>query len=195
MCEPVDGLPRIDRAVSAALTASYVALKGGDRVALFGFAREVDLITPFVTEARAFHRLQSAAAGLDYHSQEPNFTLALATLSSRLERRSMVVLFSDFSDPTSAELMIESVGRLVQKHVVLFVTMDDVELDSMVAADPADLEKLAEAVSADTLARQRALVLQRLRQLGVDVIEAPWDKIGYRLIDRYLDIKRAGSIG
>ena len=195
MCEPVDGLPRIDRAVSAALTASYVALKGGDRVALFGFARKVDLITPFVTEARAFHRLQSAAAGLDYHSQEPNFTLALATLSSRLERRSMVVLFSDFSDPTSAELMIESVGRLVQKHVVLFVTMDDVELDSMVAADPADLEKLAEAVSADTLARQRALVLQRLRQLGVDVIEAPWDKIGYRLIDRYLDIKRAGSIG
>ena len=195
MCEPVDGLPRIDRAVSAALTASYGALKGGDRVALFGFARKVDLITPFVTEARAFHRLQSAAAGLDYHSQEPNFTLALATLSSRLERRSMVVLFSDFSDPTSAELMIESVGRLVQKHVVLFVTMDDVELDSMVAADPADLEKLAEAVSADTLARQRALVLQRLRQLGVDVIEAPWDKIGYRLIDRYLDIKRAGSIG
>lgn len=195
MCEPIDGLPRIDRAVSAALTASYVALKGGDRVALFGFARKVDLITPFITEARAFHRLQSAAAGLDYHSQEPNFTLALATLSSRLERRSMVVLFSDFSDPTSAELMIESVGRLVQKHVVLFVTMEDVELDSMVAADPANLEKLAEAVSADTLVRQRALVLQRLRQLGVDVIEAPWDKIGYRLIDRYLDIKRAGSIG
>ncbi|MFM7376670.1 MAG: DUF58 domain-containing protein, partial [Erythrobacter sp.] len=39
MCEPVDGLPRIDRAVSAALTCGYVALKGGDKVALFGFAR------------------------------------------------------------------------------------------------------------------------------------------------------------
>ncbi len=195
MCEPIDGLPRIDRAVSAALTASYVALKGGDRVALFGFARQVELITPFVTDARAFHRLQSAAAGLDYHSQEPNFTLALATLSARLERRSMIVLFSDFSDPTSAELMIESIGRLVQRHVVLFVTMEDAELDELVAADPADLGKLAEAVSADTLERQRALVLQRLRQLGVDVIEAPWDTIGYRLIDRYLDIKRAGSIG
>jgi hypothetical protein len=39
MCEPVDGLPRIDRAVSAALTCAYVALKGGDRCALFGFAQ------------------------------------------------------------------------------------------------------------------------------------------------------------
>ena len=39
MCEPVDGLPRIDRAVSAALTCAYVALKGGDKCALFGFAQ------------------------------------------------------------------------------------------------------------------------------------------------------------
>ena len=41
----------------------------------------------------------------------------------------------------------------------------------------------------------RALVLQRLRRMGVDLIEAPWDRISYRLIDRYLEIKRAESIG
>ena len=45
------------------------------------------------------------------------------------------------------------------------------------------------------LLRQRALVLQRLRQMGVDIIEAPWDRIGYRLIDRYLEIKRSEAIG
>lgn len=195
MCEPIDGLPRIDRAVSAALTSAYVALKGGDRVALFGFARQPELATPFISDARAFHRLQSAAAGLDYHAEEPNFTLALATLSARLQRRSLIILFSDFSDPTSAELMIESVGRLVRHHLVLFVTMEDAELAGMIAAPPDDLAQLSMAVTADTLGRQRALVLQRLRQLGVDVIEAPWNRIGYRLIDRYLDIKRAGKIG
>ncbi len=119
MCEPVDGLPRIDRAVSAALTASYVALKGGDRVALFGFGQRPELFTPFVTDARQFHRLQTAAAALDYRPAEPNFTLALATLGLKLARRSLMVLFSDFTDPTSAELMVESVGRLVQRHLVL----------------------------------------------------------------------------
>lgn len=195
MCEPIDGLPRIDRAVSAALTAAYVALKGGDKVALFGFARRPELATPFISGSGDFHRLQRAAAGLDYHAQEPNFTLALATLTARLARRSLVVLFSDFSDPTSAELMVESVGRLVRHHLVLFVTMQDAELEALVSDYPADLGAVATAVTADTLARQRALVLQRLRQLGVDVIEAPWNRIGYRLVDRYLEIKRAGSIG
>lgn len=195
MCEPVDGLPRIDRAVTAALTASYVALKGGDRVALFGFAQRPEMFTPFVADSRAFARLQSAAASLDYHAEEPNFTFALATLTERLKRRSLVILFSDFTDPTAAEMMIESVGRLVKKHFVLFVTIEDSEIAALTAAQPDSMSDLAMAVSADTLARQRSLVLQRLRQMGVDIIEAPWDRIGYRLIDRYLDIKRSGAIG
>ena len=195
MCEPVGGMPRIDRAVSAALVTSYVALKGGDRIALFGFAARPEVMTPFIQDSREFHRLQRAAAALDYHAQEPNFTLALATLSGRLQRRSLIVVFSEFADPTSAELMIESIGRLVSRHLVLFVTMVDEELEDLSAAPPGDLQTLSMAVSADLLLKQRELVTQRLRAMGVDVIEAPCHLIGTRLIDAYLEIKRAGAIG
>jgi uncharacterized protein (DUF58 family) len=195
MCEPVDGLPRIDRAVSAALTCAYVALKGGDKVALFGFARRPQIMTPFIADARAFHRLQSAAAGLDYEAVEPNFTLALATLTDKLKRRSLVVVFSDFTDPTAAELMVESLGRLVGKHLVLFVTMADSEVEALIAAPPGDIATLARAVTADSLAQQRKLVLTRLRRLGIEVLEAPWQAIGPRLIDRYLAIRSTEAIG
>lgn len=195
MCEPVDGLPRIDRAVTAALTGAYVALKGGDKVALYGFAERPGLMTPFIADTRAFHRLQSAAAQLDYHPAESNFTLALATLAGRLKRRSLIVLFSDFTDPTAAELMIESIGRLVQHHLVLFVTISDSEIEQLVEAAPTDLATLARSVTADTLAKQRAVVLERLRRLGVDVVEAPWNKIGPQLIDRYFAVKRKEAIG
>jgi uncharacterized protein (DUF58 family) len=195
MCEPVAGLPRIDRAVSAALATAYVALKGGDRVALFGFAARPEVFIPFVTDARDFKRLQVAAAGLDYHAQEPNFTLALATLAGRLQRRSLIVVFSDFTDPTSAELMVESIARLTARHLVLFVTMADEELDAIATEAPFDMERLGMAVSADALLRQRALVLSRLRAIGVDVIETRHDRIGTRVIDAYLSIKRKGAIG
>jgi uncharacterized protein (DUF58 family) len=195
MCEPVDGLPRIDRAVSAALTCGYVALKGGDKVALFGFAQRPQIMTPFIADPRAFHRLQSAAAGLDYQAAEPNFTLALATLTAKLKRRSLVVVFSDFTDPTSAELMVESLGRLVGKHLVLFVTIADSEIEALIAAPPGDIATLARSVTADTLAQQRKLVLTRLRRLGIDVLEAPWAMIGPRLIDRYFAIRNSEAIG
>ncbi|MBW8784958.1 MAG: DUF58 domain-containing protein [Novosphingobium sp.] len=195
MCEPVRGLPRIDRAVSAALTTAYVALKGGDRIALFGFAARVRLATPFVIGSAAFHRLQCAAAELDYAAEEPNFTLALATLAGRLQRRSLIVVFSDFTDPTSAELMVESIGRLVARHFVLFVTFADEELGELAGAAPDDLQTVASAVTAEALLRQRALVTRRLQQLGVEVLEAPWDRVGPRLLDAYLAIKARGAIG
>jgi len=195
MCEPVAGLPRLDRAVTAALQTAWVALKTGDRVALFGFAHRVLLSTPFITDTREFHRLRAAAADLDYESREPNFTLALATLAQRLQRRSLIVVFSDFTDPTSAELMVESIARLVARHRVLFVTLRDEELDSMTGAAPETMDALARAVTADSLLRQRALVTGRLRALGVDILEARHDAIGPRLIDAFLAIKTRGGIG
>ena len=49
MCEPIQGMPRLDRAVSAALATAYVALRGGDRVSLFGFAGHPEVQTPFIS--------------------------------------------------------------------------------------------------------------------------------------------------
>ena len=195
MSEPVGGLPRIDRAVSAALTTAFVALKAGDRVALFGFAARVLVATPFVADTRQFHRLHSAAAELDYRPEEPNFTLALSSLAARLARRSLIVLFAEFTDPTGAELMVESVARLVERHRVLFVVLRDEELEGLAARTPDSVQAIGVAVAADALARQRALVLARLRRLGVDILEAPYNEIGTRLLDSYLRLKRGGGIG
>lgn len=195
MCEPVAGQPRLDRAISAGLAAGWVALKSGDLVSIFGFASRVLLSTPFATDASGFGRLQSAAALLDYEAREPNFTLALATLSQQLQRRSLIVVFSDFTDPTSAEMMVESIGRLVKRHRVLFVTMADEELETMARAAPDTMQDVAVAVGAGQLLRQRALVTGRLRQLGVDVVEARHDRLGLALIDTYLTIRQGGGIG
>lgn len=195
MSEPVDGLSRLDRAITAALTTAWVALKAQDRVALYGFAARPLVLTPFVTATRDFAQLQDGAARLDYRSEEPNFTLALATLTARLQRRSLVVIFSEFTDPTSAEIMIETVRRLVDRHVVVFVVLSDAALAELAAAPIGTVRDAGMAVAAVALQRQRALVLQRLRHLGVRVIEAPYAAIGARLLDTYLAIKREGAIG
>jgi uncharacterized protein (DUF58 family) len=195
MCEPIAGLPRIDRAVTAALTTAWIALGAQDRVAVYGFAQRPQVLSPFVTAPREFARLQEAAAALDYSAEQPNFTLALSTLAARLRRRSLVVVFSEFTDPTSAELMIESMRRLVERHRVIFVVMADAELADFVSAPVQTAQDAAMAVTATSLQHQRTLVLQRLRRAGILVVEAPYQHIGNRLLDAYLAIKRAGSLG
>ena len=70
MCEPLAGVPRIDRAVSAALLTAFVALKDGDRVGLFAFDSQAARVEPARSRgARAFAVLQRVAAGIDYSAE------------------------------------------------------------------------------------------------------------------------------
>jgi len=190
MCEPLAGLPRIDRAIQALLLLSYVALRLGDRVGLFAFDEKPNLSSGAVSGANAFGVLQRLAAKIDYTTKETNFTLGLTQLSGELDQRAIIVIFTDFSDTTGAELMLENIKRLVARHVVLFVVFRDEELESMVRHAPTEPADVSRAVIADAMLRERGLVTARLRRMGVDVIDASADKIGAGLIDAYLAVKQ-----
>ena len=190
MCEPLAGVPRVDRSVSAALLTAFVALKDGDRVSLFGFDSHPRVATKPVSGSRSFALLQRVAARIDYSDRETNYTLALATLASGLHRRSLVVIFTDFADTISAELMLSAVGTLLSRHLVLFILFRDEELESLVEAEPIEPEDVTRAVTAATLLRERRLVVNRLRRLGVHVLEARHDQAGPTLVNAYVDFKR-----
>lgn len=194
MCEPIDGLPRIDRAVSAALLTAYISLKSGDQTSLFSFAAKPELSTPFLSGSPNFHRLQREASTIDYRHQESNYTLALSSLSDRLKRRSLIIIFTDFTDPTSADMMLDAAARLIDKHLVLFVILEDEELSDFVEKQPETAGDVARSVTAQSLLDQKKMVITRLQHMGIDVIEGRHAEIGTRLINGYLKIKRRGQI-
>jgi uncharacterized protein (DUF58 family) len=190
MSEPIAGLPKLDRAVAAALLSAFVALRMGDRVSLFGFDARPRVASGAISGTGSFGELQRLAARLDYSEDETNYTLALTELAGRLDRRSLVIIFTDFVDSTSAELMLRSVGRLIERHLVLFVLPRDDELEGFVEAEPGDADAVARAVTAASLLRERRVVIARLERMGAHIIVAPYDRLGAALVNAYLDIKR-----
>jgi len=189
-CEPVGGMPRIDRFIHAALLLSYACLRSGDRAGLFAFDSVARVNTGPLAGLNALRTLQMMAGRIDYSTHETNYTLALSTLAGGLKRRSLVVVFTDFADSTAAELMIESLGRLLRRHLVLFVVLRDEELEGLTAAEPVEPEDVARAVVAASLLRERDLVVTRLRRMGAHIVEAPADRIGPDVLNAYLDLKR-----
>jgi len=190
MCEPVKGAPRIDRAINASLLLAYVCLKNGDRASLYAFDAKPRVSSGSVAGVGAYPLLQRLAAKVDYSAEETNYTLGLTSLAADLQRRSLVVVFTEFADSTSAELMIENLQRLLRRHLVLFVVMRDEELESLAEAEPNTAEDVSRAVVAGSLLREREVVITRLRRMGVQVVDAPVDNIGPALLNAYLDLKR-----
>lgn len=194
MAEPVGGMPRVDRAVSAALLLAYVGLKLNDRISFFSFAAQPQALTPAYMHTQDFPALQRAASLIDYAHVESNFTLALTTLSAQLNRRSLIILFTEFTDATSADLMIRAAGRLVKKHRLLFVVIRDEEVESEERRRPESGADVTRSNVAAAMLRDRQLVIARLQRLGADVIEVPADAMGASAVEAYLGIKRAGSL-
>jgi uncharacterized protein (DUF58 family) len=194
MSEPLDGIPRVDRAISAALLAAWAALKLGDRASLYGFDSRPRLHSGALTGVESFAQLQKLAGTLDYSSEETNHILALSTLSQQLTRRSLIILFTDFTDPTGADLLVRSLGWLMKRHVVLFVVMRDADLSALMEAEPVTPADVTRAVAAAALVGEQRKVMARLRRLGLDVIEAEHHQIGLQLVSAYIAIKQKGRL-
>jgi len=190
MCDPVAGLPRIDRAISAALLTAWIALKLSDRVSLTAFDSRPRLGSGFVSGANAFAELQRLAAGIDYSGEEANYTFVLTALASQLARRSMIVLFTEFTDPIAADFLVRGAQQIVQRHLLLVVVLRDEELEAAIDRRPDTPDDITRAVTAAGLLRDRLLVLTRLRHMGVHVVEAEHDRVSERLVAAYLDLKR-----
>jgi uncharacterized protein (DUF58 family) len=194
MLEPIDGKPRLDGFVRAGLMLGWISLRNGDLVGSASF----DLFfRNFLSPGRTpsfFLKLQKFTSSLSYETTETNFTLCLSELAGRLRHRSLVVLFTEFSDSVSSSLLLESLELMTRKHLVVFVSMPDPASSLLPGASPETFRKMAASVIADGFKRERAIVLERMARLGVHALDLPPGKLSGALINRYIMIKQRGLL-
>lgn len=189
MREVIDGLPKIDHAVTAGLAAAWAAAIGGDLVGYYAYDSRPRIFVAPEPGRQAFAQLRSRSADLSYVTQETNHTLALSELNARTPKRSLIIVFSDFVDTTTAELLVENVSILAKRHIVIFVAMRDPDMDALVSDAPVDMDGVATLVAAGQTLKERRIVFDRLARLGVMVIDARPGSVTPQLLSTYLEIK------
>lgn len=195
MREPLDGVPKLDHSINAGLLLSYVSLRAGDRVGMYSFAARPGIYAEPLSGAAMIRRLSLQSAELEYTAEETNFTLGLTQLATRLRRRSLIILMTDFVDTITADLMLDNVRRLASRHLILFVSLRDPELERLAAIDPIDETALNLTVLAREQLRDRDLVIRKLRRMGVHCADTTPEAVSTDLLNRYLEIRRRELIG
>lgn len=189
MCERIGGIAKFDRAINAALAMTWAGGLAGDLVGLYTFDSQPRLFLAPAPGRAAFPRMRLACADLAYETRETNHTLGLTHLNGRLKRRSLVVVFSDFVDTTTAELLVENIAVMTRHHLVLYVALRDPALSALAAPAEITLDSMAQAVSAQQVLRERREVLERLARLGVLCLDTTPQDLTPGLVSRYIDIK------
>ena len=196
MREPLAGIPRLDHAINAALLLAYVRSRPATGSACSPSTRACAAVRPSraAASARLRRGCSSSRPSSTTRAAETNFTLGLAELDAAPQRRSLVVVLTDFVDTVTAELMIENLGAPGAPPPGLFVTLRDPALDAgWRTARPRDLGDAEPrgGRARDLAARARGGAAAAARGWASHCIDAAAGAaLGTRLINRYLDIKR-----
>jgi uncharacterized protein (DUF58 family) len=186
---PAQPLARLDYAVNAALMLSYVSQQVGDRVGLLAFSdRIVRFLGPRSGRGQ-FLAIADALYDLQAHPTEPDYAAAVAYLSSRVSRRSLLVLFTDISSPESGKALARSLAVAGKRHLPVVVTLRDPEVNEMAHEEIASVVNVYERAVAGQWLYERKRVLNTLRTGGALTVDTSADAISTDVINRYLEVK------
>lgn len=189
MGERLGALARLDHAIHAALALTWAGVLAGDVMGFFSFGPRPGAWLPPQPGQKSFARIRAHSADLTQDDAETNHTLGLTSLAGQLKRRTLVVVFSDFTDSVTAELLVENLTVMRRQHLILYVSLRDPDLDRMTRPDAPGLTPVAAAIAARRLADERQRVLDRLQRLGILCIDTTPGDLTPQLISRYMDIK------
>lgn len=194
MSESIAGIPKLDHAINNSLFLAYVSLQVGDRVGLLSFDEKVQTFWEPRGGLQHFPAFKASTGKVNYTTKDTNYTRSFAELTYRLHSRALIIVFTDFIDTISAELMVENLTRLARKHLIMFISMKDSKVNTLIKQTPDSVEKISQSVITYEMELEREIVLNKLRKKGILVVDVEPRKLTGEIINNYLNIKRREMI-
>ena len=189
----VAGIPRLDASMDAALLLAALAGRAGDRVDLLAVDRLVRARVVGARRGELLPALTSAMAVLEAELTEPDYGAMASGILAMARQRCLVVLLTDLNSAALADGLLPRIGLLASRHRLLVGAVADPQVARM-AAGRGDAPAVYAAGAASRAQAERAQISAQLRQRGVDVIDAPPDRLPSALADAYLRLKAAGRL-
>lgn len=183
---------QFDSALEAVLLLAYMALKHGDGVAVASFGNGERWLPPrkglgaFTALMNGFYDLKSAPV-----PSSPFSTLENAL--TRLHRRTFIILISNFREE-DGESLSWILSQIERKHLLLMVSLQELEAESLSRRLPVTTEEAMETAAAFSYLASRRQLYKTWEHAGLLTLEASSARLSSALINRYLEVKRSGRL-
>ena len=186
------GMTLLDYAVNASLVLSYVAVHREDKAGLATFA---DRFETFVPASRREGQMTLLAESL-YNEQtafgETDFSALCVHLNKRVTKRSLAVLYTNFTTLVEARRQLPYLENLARRHCLLVVFFEDDDVQAY-AASPADTtEEYYRHVIAEKFIYEKRQIVALLKQHGIIALLTSPARLTVDVINKYIEVRRRG---
>lgn len=184
-----------DAALDALMLLAFVALKEGDEVGAMTFGGPPGSARS-IAPRKGVHSLNALIAALyDVEPQptHPDYREAASALMTRLRKRSLVVVLTNFREEDADELA-PALKLLRTRHLVLLASLRERALRE-IADQPLVVERDAiEIAGAHLFAQSRDDAFRKLAARDAHLLDVEPERVAVELVNRYRAVKRAGLL-
>ena len=187
-----DPLSHFDHTLNAALLLAHVALRQGDAVGMLTMGGINRYSEPRKSVA-AVHAILNRAYDLEPTLAVPDYDLAARELMRRVRRRALVILLTNLRDEDD-DTLLPALRLLRTRHLVVLASMREGILGRALSARVDSFDRAVTHAAAAEYLAQRERVFRRIGAAGVTCLDVEPERLAISLVNRYLELKRAGRL-
>ena len=179
----------MDYAINASLVLSYVAIRKDDKAGLVTFNEHFDTFVPASKQTGQMQTLLESFYAQETTFGETDFSALCVHLAKHIGKRSLLILYTNFSNLNSMNRQLPYLQQLSRQHRLLVVFFEDADLKEYVAGKPVDTEGYYRHVIAEKFAYEKRLIVNTLKQHGIYSVLTTPDNLSVDVINKYLEMK------
>lgn len=185
---------KLDHACSTAVALAQLALFSGDRVGLLAYGQTVQQRLLPGRGAAHLRQMIELLAQARAEGSEADHLLAAGTLGRLQPRRALILWITDLAETAMRPEVIEGAMQLLRRHVLLFVTMAQPEVNYIAEVRPKDVDEMFLAAAAQEMASRRELLLAQLQEQGAFTLDLDPEVLTPAVLNRYLAVKERALV-
>jgi len=192
MLVPFKGMSLFDYAVNAALVMSGIALRKGDKAGLITFS---NLIGSFLVANQGKTHINTITEELykqDSRNKETDYLRLLKNVRTRIKRRSLFMLFTNFESNVTLERQLPYLKALAKYHVLILVMFENKEVKDLAQKKTANIKGTYDQAIAEKYTLEKEAMASELKKQGIYTVITSPEKLALNAINKYLELKSKG---
>lgn len=193
MSEPLGHYKRLDCALQAAIQLCHAAIAQKDSVSMISFSDRIDAWMPETHKQEILPLALETVYQLKPKTVESDYWQVFGQALLQTKRRSLMILFSDLLDIHDSAGMLSNLSKASQEHLVICPVLKNNQLIETAQSTPSTEADWYVKGAACHLALQRQIVLEKMKNMGIHVLEADAPLLSLKIVETYLNLRVRGS--
>jgi uncharacterized protein (DUF58 family) len=191
---PFAGLSLMDYAINTSLVISNIALQKYDRAGLITFSDKIGATLKADSRSTQLNKILQALYKEEARPTEANYELLYYATRKLIAGRSLLVLYTNFESMYALDRVLPVLRRINQAHLLVVVFFENTEIREFSQAKVQTLEDIYMQTVAQKFIAEKAQMVQKLRQYGIQAVLTAPEDLSINTINKYLELKSRGLI-